>query len=539
MPFETAKKAIDYYFSLFEESLELNPNRDASIGFYGGEPLLEFDLIKRCIEYTKQNYSRFEPQFNMTTNGTLLTRERADYLMENKVSIAVSLDGPKEEHDRKRVYANGEGTFDDVMRNVSYLISKGYDKIHALPVYDWKTDILKVNDFFSREDIPQALVVSSVNTGFGCTYYRSFSKESISILPLVKTFSLKEHVSDRFKSTLDDVYGSSIGYTKTSALYGSLNSLIYSLPTILLLIFGGFSVINGVITIGTLTAFVSYTAQFFSPIRTISNLWSQFKSSSASFDRMQELLEMKKDAFGDEELRITEGTVTFDDVRFSYDENRPVLQGVSFECHKGLNYITGDNGCGKSTLLKLLCGFYSPEKGSIRIDGQDIRDIREEDLRKSISILFQDPLLFGTTIYDNIAFGKTSATKEQIVEAAELAKADDFIRKLSQGYETSVGEEGADLSGGEKQKIALARALLKNAPVLLLDEVTKSIDARSKKDIYEALRALKNDKTIIVVTHDTDEMEEGSNVIRIEHGKAVTVISNNVNVKYGESCSLL
>lgn len=177
MPFETAKKAIDYYFSLFEEALELNPNRDASIGFYGGEPLLEFDLIKKCIEYTKQNYSCFEPQFNMTTNGTLLTKERADYLMENNVSIAVSLDGPKEEHDRKRVYVSGGGTFDDVMKNVSYLISKGYDKIHALPVYDWKTDITKVNEFFNREDIPQALVVSSVNTGFGCTYFDSFSKE--------------------------------------------------------------------------------------------------------------------------------------------------------------------------------------------------------------------------------------------------------------------------------------------------------------------------------------------------------------------------
>ena len=177
MPFETARKAIDCYFSLFEESLELNPNKDASIGFYGGEPLLEFDLIKRCIGYTKQNYSHFGPQFNLTTNGTLLTNERADYLMENKVSIAVSLDGPKEEHDRKRVYANGKGTFDDVMRNVSYLISKGYDKIHALPVYDWKTDIIKVNDFFSRDDVPQALVVSSVNTDFGCSYYRSFSRE--------------------------------------------------------------------------------------------------------------------------------------------------------------------------------------------------------------------------------------------------------------------------------------------------------------------------------------------------------------------------
>lgn len=177
MSFEIAKKAIDYYFSLFEEALEVNPNKDASIGFYGGEPLLEFDLIKRCIEYTKQNYSSFEPKFNMTTNGTLLTRERADYLMENDVSIAVSLDGPKEEHDRKRVYANGKGTFDDVMENISYPISKGYEKIHALPVYDWKTDIIKVNDFFSREDIPQALVVSGVNTGFGCRYYNSFTKE--------------------------------------------------------------------------------------------------------------------------------------------------------------------------------------------------------------------------------------------------------------------------------------------------------------------------------------------------------------------------
>lgn len=354
---------------------------------------------------------------------------------------------------------------------------------------------------------------------------RSFLKESLSILPLVKAFSLKEHMSDKFRTTLDDVYSSSLGYTKTSALYGSLNSLIYSLPTILLLIFGGFGVINGVITIGTLTAFISYTAQFFSPIRTISNLWSQFKSSSASFDRMQEILEMKKDTFGDEELRITEGRVTFKDVRFSYDGCRPVLQGVSFECRKGLNYITGDNGCGKSTLLKLLCGFYLPESGSIMIDGQDIRNVREEDLRKSISILFQDPLLSGTTIYENIAFGKTSATTEQIVKAAELARADDFIRNLSQGYDTPVGEEGADLSGGEKQKIALTRALLKNAPILLLDEVTKSIDAKSKKDIYEVLRALKNDKTILIVTHDSSEVEEGSNVIHIKDGKAVSVVS--------------
>jgi len=352
---------------------------------------------------------------------------------------------------------------------------------------------------------------------------RSFLKESISILPLVKAFNLKEYMRSRFKSALNKAYDSSIGYTRTSALYGSLNSLIYSFPTILLLIFGGFSVIDGAITIGTLTAFISYTAQFFSPIRTISNLWSQFKSSSASFDRVQEILDMKRDTFGDEKLKITDGRIVFEDVWFSYDESRPILQGVSFECYRGFNYIVGDNGCGKSTILKLLCGFYSPQKGSIKIDGQDIKSIREEDLRKSISILFQDPLLFGTTIFENMAFGDTSATRERVIEAAKLAKADDFIRNLPYGYETSVGEEGGELSGGEKQKIALARALLRDAPILLLDEVTKSIDARSKKDIHEALQELKDDKTIIIVTHDAKEIEEESNVIRIEEGKTAGV----------------
>lgn len=177
MNFETAKKALDHYFSLLEEAKRYNPCKRLAVGFYGGEPLLNFELIKRCVKYIEKAYSDYKILHTITTNASLMNKEKADFLMQHDFSIAVSLDGPEEEHDRNRVYANGKGTFKDIMKNVSYIMEKGYEKISSLAIFDWKSNLFKLHEFFDREDVPLLTIISMANTDMGCNYYNQFSKE--------------------------------------------------------------------------------------------------------------------------------------------------------------------------------------------------------------------------------------------------------------------------------------------------------------------------------------------------------------------------
>jgi uncharacterized protein len=175
MNFTTAKKAIDYFFSLLREGKKYNPIRKSAIGFYGGEPLLNFKLIKECVEYIKNSNSDINIMYGMTTNGSLLDEEKANWLMEHDFVISISLDGPEEEHDRLRVYDNGKGTFKDIMKNINPIMASGYKKIFSLPVYDWKSDLFKREDFFNRTDVPDVLRASLVNDLGGCRYYDQFT----------------------------------------------------------------------------------------------------------------------------------------------------------------------------------------------------------------------------------------------------------------------------------------------------------------------------------------------------------------------------
>ena len=284
----------------------------------------------------------------------------------------------------------------------------------------------------------------------------SFLKENLSILPLIKVFNLEKWSQHRFNNHMNDYYGISLNYTKTSSLNSSLSSLILGVPIVLLITFGGYMVLDGSISLGTFTAFLAYTSIFFSPISQLSGIWTSYKSSLPAFDRLKEILDMDKETGIESELNVTDGKITFENVWFSYD-NRFILNGFNATFKKGLNYIVGDNGTGKSTILKLICSLYPVEKGSIKVDGQDIIKIKRDSLIGNISMIFSDPYLFDGTIYENLRIGKLDATYHEVKSVAKMVKIHDFIETTPNKYDTQVGENGIMLSSGEKQKIALAR----------------------------------------------------------------------------------
>ena len=207
------------------------------------------------------------------------------------------------------------------------------------------------------------------------------------------------------------------------------------------------------------------------------------------------------------------GEIRFEHVSFSYDD-RVILTDFNGHFTRGINYLIGENGSGKSTALRLLCRLYSPDNGRITIDGIDLASVKRADLRSYVSIVFSDSLIFDGSIYENILIGNLSATREEVISAAEKAGLDDLVRALPGHYDTPVGENGLNLSSGEMQKIALARVLLRDSPVIVFDEFTRSIDEESKRSIYQVIRQLTN-KTVIIVTHNMADIKEGSNIVQL------------------------
>ncbi len=346
----------------------------------------------------------------------------------------------------------------------------------------------------------------------------SFLKENLSIIPLVKVFNLESWSQNRFNQQIDDYYGISLNYTRVSSLNSSLSSLILGVPIVLLITFGGYMVIGGTISLGTFTAFLSYTSIFFSPISQLSSIWTSYKSSLPAFDRLKEIYDMEPENNTDNIITIKKGIINFENVCFSYD-NRIILKEFNATFKHGLNYIVGDNGTGKSTILKLICGLYPADKGNIKIDEQDINEIKRNSLIKNVSMIFSDPYLFDGSIYENIRIGNLNATKDEIMDVSKLVKVHDFIESTANKYDTEVGENGLMLSSGEKQKIALARAILKDSPIILLDEVTKSIDKDSREAINEVIMNLMVNKTVIIVTHNSNEININSNIIHLDEDR--------------------
>jgi ABC-type multidrug transport system fused ATPase/permease subunit len=278
-------------------------------------------------------------------------------------------------------------------------------------------------------------------------------------------------------------------------------------------------------TVGTLFAFVGYLANFFDPVQQLSQLYNTFLAAVAALDKITEVLDEepevldRPDAF---ELPRIEGHVHFDDVRFGYGKGPEVLHGISLDVLPGTTVaLVGHTGAGKSTIAKLLARFYDVRGGAITIDGHDVRDVTQESLRRQLGVVPQEGFLFAGTVRDNIAFGKPDASETEILRAAKTVGVHDFVVELEDGYETNLQERGTRLSLGQRQLVALARALLADPRILILDEATSSVDIGTERKIEQALRTLLKGRTAFIIAHRLSTIRRADLIVVLEHGQIV------------------
>lgn len=310
-----------------------------------------------------------------------------------------------------------------------------------------------------------------------------------------------------------------------------------SVGSVLVMGIGGTLALKDVLSVSDVVGFFMYLSLFYSPIAALSRIIEDMQNAFAGGHRVLSILDMEseiKDSENAENIGRANGDIEFDHVSFYYNENEPVLKDISFKVESGkMVAFVGATGVGKSTIVSLMERFYDPVSGSVRLDGKDIRDITAKSLRENISMVLQDVFLFNGSIYDNIAYGNPSASHDEIVKAAETARVNDFVCKMPDGYDTIIGERGVRLSGGQKQRIAIARAVLKNSPILILDEATSAVDNETEALIQQAIDELSKSRTVIVIAHRLSTVMKADNIIVLENGRIAEQGTHNELLKLG------
>lgn len=339
----------------------------------------------------------------------------------------------------------------------------------------------------------------------------------------VKYFGNEEHESERFGRSME-TYERAATRTMTSlAVLNSGQAVIFSIGMTICMVMAGYGVADGTLTVGDFVMVNAFLIQLYLPLNFLGTVYREIKQGLIDIEAMFNLLDVPaeiEDRPGAPDLEVSEGEIVFDDVSFAYDPARPILQGVSFRVPAGKTVaIVGPSGAGKSTISRILFRFYDVSSGSVSIDGQNIAEVTQASLRNAIGMVPQDTVLFNDTIRYNIRYGRPDAGDRDIEQAARLAQIHEFITSLPEGYDALVGERGLKLSGGEKQRVAIARTILKGPPVLVLDEATSALDSYTEQEIQSALGTVTRDRTTLVIAHRLSTIVDADEIIVLDSGR--------------------
>jgi ATP-binding cassette subfamily B protein len=349
--------------------------------------------------------------------------------------------------------------------------------------------------------------------------------EDIAGMRMVQAFTREQQNIENFRAVAERYRDSNMQTVVLNGWYFPFVDLLSSVALAVVLGYGGHLYFQGSVTLGTLFAFMLYVQNFFDPVQQLSQLYNTFLSATAALDKIMDVLEEEPqvvDSPGAIALPEVQGHVRFDDVRFSYGTGPEVLHGLDLDVPPGTTVaLVGHTGAGKSTIAKLLARFYDPTSGRITIDDDDLREVTQESLRHQLGIVPQEGFLFAGTVTENIAFGRPDAAPEDVVRAAQAVGAHDFIMRLEDGYETQLQERGSRLSLGQRQLVALARALLADPRILILDEATSSVDIGTERKIEQALRLLLAGRTAFIIAHRLSTIRDADLIVVLEYGQIV------------------
>jgi ATP-binding cassette subfamily B protein/subfamily B ATP-binding cassette protein MsbA len=353
----------------------------------------------------------------------------------------------------------------------------------------------------------------------------SVVEQTLGAVPAVQAFTREQVEEQRFRQYADRTVLAYLRSTLAGIWFEVFSGIVTTIGTAAIIYLGADLALRHKLTPGTIIVFLSYLSSLYDPLDSITSTAQTIQHAAAEADRCLEILETEpeiQDRPGAREAHLQDGTIRYEHVSFGYEPGREALHDINLEAKPGeVIAIVGETGAGKTTLVNMLVRFYDPWSGRITIGGEDIRELKHRSLRSQIGLVLQDPFIFPLTIAENIAYGRPDATREEIIEAARDANAHDFITRLPKGYDTQVGERGATLSGGEKQRLSIARAFLKNAPVLILDEPTSALDARTESLLLDALGRLMENRVTFVIAHRLSTIRRADQILVVHRGEIV------------------